>query len=60
MLLPDLKNIRNVSLQIAKAVAMEARDSGLGRILSDDELERLIKRAQWEPHYYAFRPGTKS
>jgi len=60
MLLPDLKNIRNVSLQIAKAVAMEARDSGLGRILSDDELERLIKRAQWEPHYSAFRPGTKS
>jgi malate dehydrogenase (oxaloacetate-decarboxylating) len=58
MLLPDLKNIRNVSLQVAKAVAMEARDSGLGRILSDEELERVIRQAQWEPHYYEFRPGT--
>lgn len=57
MLLPDLKNIRNVSLQVAKAVAIEARDSGLGRLLSDDEYERLIKKSQWEPHYYPYRPG---
>jgi malate dehydrogenase (oxaloacetate-decarboxylating) len=56
MLLPDLKNIRTVSLHIAKAVAIEARESGLGRLLSDEEFERIIKKAQWEPHYYPFRP----
>jgi malate dehydrogenase (oxaloacetate-decarboxylating) len=56
MLLPDLKNIRSVSFQIAKAVAIEARESGLGRLLGDDEFERIIKKAQWEPHYYPFRP----
>lgn len=57
MLLPNLNNIRNVSLHVAKAVAIEARDSGLGRLLNDDELEQIIKKAQWEPHYYPFRPG---
>jgi malate dehydrogenase (oxaloacetate-decarboxylating) len=58
-LLPDLENIREVSVHVAKAVAMEARDSGLGRLLGDDELEELIRKAQWEPHYYPFRPGEE-
>ncbi|MFI5251676.1 MAG: NAD-dependent malic enzyme [Bacteroidota bacterium] len=58
MLLPDLGDIRNVSAQVAKAVAIEARDSGLGRLVSDHELEMLIKKAQWIPRYYSFRAGT--
>ncbi len=56
-LLPDLQDIREVSVHVAKAVAMEARDSGFGRLLGDDDLEQLIRKAQWEPHYYPFRPG---
>jgi malate dehydrogenase (oxaloacetate-decarboxylating) len=56
MLLPSLKDIRSVSSHIAKAVAIEARDSGIGRLLSDEEYERVIKKAQWEPHYYHYRP----
>lgn len=56
MLLPELKNIRDVSLRVAKAVAIEARDSGLGRLLSDEEYESVIRKAQWNPHYYPFRP----
>ena len=36
-------------------VAAEARDSGLGRRLPDEELARQIARAQWDPHYYAYR-----
>ena len=56
MLLPDLKDIREVSFYIAKAVAIEARDSGIGRLLSDEEYERVIRKAQWEPHYYHYRP----
>jgi malate dehydrogenase (oxaloacetate-decarboxylating) len=56
-LLPDLSDIRNVSFHVAKAVACEARDSGLGRLLSDESFEDAIRRAQWVPHYYAFRPG---
>lgn len=58
MLLPDMKDIRSVSFHIAKAVAIEARESGLGRLLSDEEYERLIRKAQWVPHYYPFRPGA--
>jgi malate dehydrogenase (oxaloacetate-decarboxylating) len=56
MLLPDLNDIRNVSYRVALAVAIEARDSGLGRLLSDEEYAHVIKKAQWEPHYYPYRP----
>jgi malate dehydrogenase (oxaloacetate-decarboxylating) len=57
-LLPDLAEIRSVSATVAKAVALEARDSGLGRILDDRELDKLIAKAQWKPHYASFRPGS--
>ena len=57
LLLPDIEDIRNVSFHIALAVAIEARDSGLGRMLSDEALSDLIKKAQWQPQYYSYRPG---
>ena len=36
LLLPPMKRIRDVAAVVAKAVAIEARDSGLGRLLSDE------------------------
>jgi len=58
LLLPDVSEVRNVSFHVARAVALEARDQGLGRLLSDEEYERVIRKAQWQPHYYAFRAGN--
>lgn len=57
LLLPDVGDVREVSFQVARAVALEARDSGLGRLLADEEYDRVIRSAQWEPHYYPFRAG---
>ncbi len=57
MLLPDIKNIREVSFTVAMAVAKEARDSGLGRLLEDKDLEKVIRKAQWEPTFNPYRPG---
>ncbi len=56
-LLPEMKDIRHVSAAVAKAVAIEARDSGLGRLVDDRTYERLIARAQWDPQYTPYRPG---
>ena len=38
-------------------VAIEARESGLGRLLDDETYEQVIARAQWEPRYAHYRPG---
>jgi len=56
-LLPDMKEIREVSFHVACAVAREAHDVGLGRLLSDEEYAEVIRKAQWEPRYYPYRPG---
>jgi malate dehydrogenase (oxaloacetate-decarboxylating) len=56
-LLPPMEDIRAVSRAVAKAVAIEARDSGLGRQVSDEEYDMLIARAQWEPRYADYRAG---
>lgn len=57
LLLPPMDRIREVSFHVAFAVAREARDSGLGRLLDDDELATLIRRAQWVPEFVPYRPG---
>lgn len=58
LLLPEMKDIRKVSAAVAKAVAMEARDAGLGRLLDEDQLEAIIAKAQWVPTYASYRPGA--
>lgn len=58
LLLPEMKDIRQVSVAVAKAVGMEARDTGLGRLLEDEQLEYIVNRAQWKPRYASYRPGS--
>jgi malate dehydrogenase (oxaloacetate-decarboxylating) len=54
-LLPPLSNVREVSFQVAVAVARQARDEGIGLIASDDRLSQLVKSAMWVPRYYPYR-----
>ncbi len=58
LLLPEMKDIRQVSAAVATAVGIEARDAGLGRLLDDDQLGAVVTRAQWVPTYASYRPGT--
>ncbi len=54
-MLPEIKNIREASARAALAVAKEARDSGLGRRLDDEALDRMVRKAQWTPRYLPYR-----
>ena len=58
-LYPSTSELRHVSRRIAIAVAKEARDSGLGRSYSDDEIELAVNAAVWEPEYAAQRPSPR-
>ena len=57
LMLPEVERIREVSAAVALAVAKEARDSGLGRLLDDAQLAALIAKAQWDPHFLPYRPA---
>ena len=54
--LPPIKDIRNLSTQIALSVAKEARETGLGMRADDDKLLKMITDAMWEPKYLPYRP----
>jgi malate dehydrogenase (oxaloacetate-decarboxylating) len=58
LLLPEMKDIRQVSAAVAKAVGIEARNAGLGRLLNDDQIGATVTKAQWAPGYTPYRPGT--
>jgi malate dehydrogenase (oxaloacetate-decarboxylating) len=55
LLLPDLKDIRRVSHSVALAIAKQAREDGIGMVMSDDRLSDLITTAMWQPRYYPYR-----
>jgi malate dehydrogenase (oxaloacetate-decarboxylating) len=58
LLLPSMKDIRQVSAAVAKGVGIEARNAGLGRLLDDEQIGSIITKAQWVPNYTPYRPGN--
>ncbi len=52
-LYPDQSELRAVSRRIAIAVAIEARELGIGHMMSDTEIERAVDAAMWYPTYPA-------
>ncbi len=57
LLLPVMQDVRKAGFEVAKAVAIEARDTGLGRQMDDKSVAAQVAKAQWEPHFYAYRAG---
>ncbi|MFT7559047.1 MAG: malate dehydrogenase (oxaloacetate-decarboxylating) [Flavobacteriales bacterium] len=54
-LLPDLKDIRELSRVVARAVAKQAMIDGVATELPDDALDRRIERNFWKPEYREYR-----
>ena len=50
-LLPSLRDLREVALEIALAVALEGQQKGLAPKISKDELRERIREAHWVPEY---------
>jgi malic enzyme len=53
---PSIGDLRKAARAIAIAVVREARDSGLGRRFSDDEIPTAVDRAMWQPTYLPYVP----
>jgi len=54
-LLPKLAEAKMVSVNVALAVANQARKEGLAQIAADVDLKKLIQQSVWEPQYYPYR-----
>ncbi len=53
-LLPPLSKIREVSYEVACAVAKEVMASGLGKLHDHDSIEEKIKQLMWTPEYIPY------
>ena len=51
---PSIGGLREAARAIAIAVVREARDSGLGRRFSDEEIPTAVDRAMWQPVYVPY------
>jgi malate dehydrogenase (oxaloacetate-decarboxylating) len=56
-LFPSQADLRAVSRRIAIRVVTEARDLGLGRHLSDEEIQHEVDAAIWVPAYSSYVPA---
>jgi malate dehydrogenase (oxaloacetate-decarboxylating) len=54
-LLPSVKTIREVALEIAYAVALKAQEDGLAPACEPEELRREVIQSQWTPEYLAYQ-----
>jgi malate dehydrogenase (oxaloacetate-decarboxylating) len=50
-LYPAIRDLREVSSRIAEAVVREARESGVGRDLSDSAIGEAVAAMRWDPSY---------
>jgi malate dehydrogenase (oxaloacetate-decarboxylating) len=57
VLFPPIADLRKVSLTIAKAVAREARDGGVGLDLSDSLIDEAVEREAWDLEYPILLPA---
>ena len=53
-LLPPVTALREVSVAVALAVAMQAHKEGLTQGISTDQIEGLIRSKVWTPHYVPY------
>jgi malate dehydrogenase (oxaloacetate-decarboxylating) len=57
LMLPEMEDIRKASAAVALAVARQAREEGLGRLLSDEDLVKMVAKSQWEAKFTPYRAG---
>ena len=56
-LLPPVASLRDTSVAVALAVALQAHKEGLTTGVETDQIEQLIRDKVWTPHYAPYSPS---
>ncbi len=58
-LFPRLRELRAITFQVACAVVRQAREEGVGRPLSDEEIPKVVGASMWMPNYARLVPAAE-
>jgi len=53
-LLPSVRTIRDVALEVAYSVALKAQEQGLASACEPEALRRKVAESQWTPQYLPY------
>jgi malate dehydrogenase (oxaloacetate-decarboxylating) len=54
-LLPPIENMRDVAIQIAVRVGLQAQQDGVAQIMSEQELRERVQQRFWIPQYLSYK-----
>jgi malate dehydrogenase (oxaloacetate-decarboxylating) len=54
-LLPPIENMRDVAIQIAVRVGLQAQQDGVAQIMSEQELRERVQQRFWIPQYLGYK-----
>jgi malate dehydrogenase (oxaloacetate-decarboxylating) len=54
-LLPPIENIRDVAIQIAVMVGLQAQQDGVARVMSEQKLRERVQQRFWIPQYVGYK-----
>jgi malate dehydrogenase (oxaloacetate-decarboxylating) len=54
-LLPPIENMRDVAIQIAVRVGLQAQQDGVAQIMSEQELRERVQQRFWIPQYRSYK-----
>jgi malate dehydrogenase (oxaloacetate-decarboxylating) len=54
-LLPPIENMRDVAIQIAVRVGLQAQQDGVAQIMSEQELRERVQQKFWIPQYLSYK-----
>jgi malate dehydrogenase (oxaloacetate-decarboxylating) len=54
-LLPPIKNMRDVAIQIAVMIGLQAQQDGVAQVVSEQELRERVQQEFWTPYYLGYK-----
>jgi malate dehydrogenase (oxaloacetate-decarboxylating) len=58
-LLPPIENMRDVAIQVAIMVGLQAQQDGVAQIMSEQDLRERVQRRFWIPQYLSYKLNRK-
>jgi malate dehydrogenase (oxaloacetate-decarboxylating) len=54
-LLPPIENMRDVAIQIAVMVGLQAQQDGVAQVMSEEDLRERVRQRFWIPQYFGYK-----